>query len=197
MQFLLRKRTMEVIKKKGRGDTMIYQLRRKLGATSILLIVGFAISFTAVLIGISSVNSALIAMKEAGQAEPIFDTMRQTGMSLAISIYAFSVVNCIVVTNYWIITRRKNIAIKKAFGWSDIRLLNEICVEMGALILVGLVISVCILAVLMNWREDLFSLRVTPFFIMGTVALLLLTLIISAIVPFEKIIKIHPAEVIS
>ena len=176
---------------------MIYQLRRKLGATSILLIVGFAISFTAVLIGISSVNSALIAMKEAGQAEPIFDTMRQTGMSLAISIYAFSVVNCIVVTNYWIITRRKNIAIKKAFGWSDIRLLNEICVEMGALILVGLVISVCILAVLMNWREDLFSLRVTPFFIMGTVALLLLTLIISAIVPFEKIIKIHPAEVIS
>ena len=197
MQFLLRKRTMEVIKKKGRGDTMIYQLRRKLGATSILLIVGFAISFTAVLIGISSVNSALIAMKEAGQTEPIFDTMRQTGMSLAISIYAFSVVNCIVVTNYWIITRRKNIAIKKAFGWSDIRLLNEICVEMGALILVGLVISVCILAVLMNWREDLFSLRVTPFFIMGTVALLLLTLIISAIVPFEKIIKIHPAEVIS
>ena len=197
MQFLLRKRTMEVIKKKGRGDTMIYQLRRKLGATSILLIVGFAISFTAVLIGISSVNSALIAMKEAGQAEPIFDTMRQTGMSLAISIYAFSVVNCIVVTNYWIITRRKNIAIKKAFGWSDIRLLNEICVEMGALILVGLVISVCILAVLMNWREDLFSLRVTPFFILGTVALLLLTLIISAIVPFEKIIKIHPAEVIS
>ena len=197
MQFLLRKRTMAVIKKKGRGDTMIYQLRRKLGATSILLIVGFAISFTAVLIGISSVNSALIAMKEAGQTEPIFDTMRQTGMSLAISIYAFSVVNCIVVTNYWIITRRKNIAIKKAFGWSDIRLLNEICVEMGALILVGLVISVCILAVLMNWREDLFSLRVTPFFIMGTVALLLLTLIISAIVPFEKIIKIHPAEVIS
>ena len=197
MQFLLRKRTMEVIKKKGRGDTMIYQLRRKLGATSILLIVGFAISFTAVLIGISSVNSALIAMKEAGQAEPIFDTMRQTGMSLAISIYAFSVVNCIVVTNYWIITRRKNIAIKKAFGWSDIRLLNEICVEMGALILVGLVISVCILAVLMNWREDLFSLRVTPFFILGTVALLLLTLIISAIVPFEKIIKIHPAEVMS
>ena len=197
MQFLLRKRTMEVIKKKGRGDTMIYQLRRKLGATSIHLIVGFAISFTAVLIGISSVNSALIAMKEAGQTEPIFDTMRQTGMSLAISIYAFSVVNCIVVTNYWIITRRKNIAIKKAFGWSDIRLLNEICIEMGALILVGLVISVCILAVLMNWREDLFSLRVTPFFIMGTVALLLLTLIISAIVPFEKIIKIHPAEVIS
>ena len=197
MQFLLRKRTMEVIKKKGRGDTMIYRLRRKLGATSILLIVGFAISFTAVLIGISSVNSALIAMKEAGQTEPIFDTMRQTGMSLAISIYAFSVVNCIVVTNYWIITRRKNIAIKKAFGWSDIRLLNEICIEMGALILVGLVISVCILAVLMNWREDLFSLRVTPFFIMGTVALLLLTLIISAIVPFEKIIKIHPAEVIS
>ena len=176
---------------------MIYQLKRKLGATSVLLIVGFAISFTAVLIGISSVNSAFIVMKETGQTAPIYDTMKQTGMSLAISIYAFSVINCIVVTNYWIITRRRNLAIKKAFGWSNLRLLGEISAEMGELIVIGLIISACVLAALINWREDLFSIRLTPFFVIGTAALLFLTLIISAAVPFIKIIKIHPAEVIS
>ena len=85
---------------KRKGDTMIYQLKRKIGATSVLLTVGFSISFTAVLIGISSVNSALIAMRKTGQTAPIYDTMKQTGMSLAISIYAFSVINCLVVTNY-------------------------------------------------------------------------------------------------
>ena len=176
---------------------MIYQLKRKLGATSALLVVGFAISFTAVLIGISSVNSALIVMKETGQTAPIYDTMKQTGMSLAISIYAFSVINCIVVTNYWIITRRRNLAIKKAFGWSNLRLLGEISAEMGELIVIGLIISACVLAALINWREDLFSIRLTPFFVIGMAALLFLTLIISATVPFIKIIKIHPAEVIS
>ena len=176
---------------------MIYRLKRKIGATSVLLIVGFAISFTAVLIGISSVNSALIVMKEAGQTAPIYDTMKQTGMSLALSIYAFSVINCLVVTNYWIITRRRNLAVKKAFGWSDLRLLGEICAEMGELIIIGLMISVCALAALLNWGEGLFSIRLTPFFMIGTAALLLLTLIISAAVPFIKIIKIHPAEVIS
>lgn len=177
--------------------TMIYRLKRKIAATSMLLMIGFAISFTAVLIGISSVNSALIVMKETGQTEPIYDTMRQTGMSLAISIYAFSIINCIVVNNYWIITKRRDFAIKKAFGWSDLRLLGEIAVEMGGLIMVGLAISFFVLAMLMNWRKDLFSIRITPFFLSGTVALLLLTLIISSIVPFLKIIKIRPAEVIS
>lgn len=176
---------------------MIYRLKRKIEATSILLIIGFAISFTVVLIGINSVNSALIVMKETGQTAPIYDVMRQTGMSLAISIYAFSIINCIVVTNYWIITKRRDFAVKKAFGWSNLRLLGEISVEMGELIIAGLAISLLVLAVLMNWQEDLFSIRLTPFFILGTIALLLLTLISSAIVPFLKIIKIRPAEVIS
>ena len=176
---------------------MIYRLKRKIGATSVLLTVGFSISFTAVLIGISSVNSALIVMKETGQTTPIYDTMKQTGMSLAISIYAFSVINCLVVTNYWIITRRRNLAVKKAFGWSDLRLLVEISAEMGELIIIGLMISVCALAALINWGEGLFSIRLTPFFMIGTAALLLLTLIISAAVPFIKIIKIRPAEVVS
>ncbi len=176
---------------------MIDRLKRKLEAASILLIVGFAISFTAVLIGISSVNSSLIAMEKSGQTEPVYDTMRQTGMSLAISIYGFSVVNCIVVTNYRMITRRKNMAIKKAFGWSARRLLGEISAEMGVLIMIGLFISVCVLTMLVRWRGDLFSINLTPFFLTGTVALLLLTLMISTIVPFVKIIQIRPAEVIS
>lgn len=176
---------------------MLQKFRRRVGATSILLVVGFAISFTAVLIGISSVNSALIVTQKTGQTMPLYDTVKATGMSLAISIYAFSVVNCIVVTNYWIITRRRDMAIKKAFGWSDMRLLREISAEMSWLILIGLLISGCALAVLMNLRGDLFSLRITPFFVVGTAALLLLTLIISAIVPFIRITKIRPAEVIS
>lgn len=176
---------------------MIYRLKRKIGATSVLLIVGFAISFTAVLIGISSVNSALIVMKENGQTAPIYDTMKQTGMSLAISIYAFSVINCIVVTNYWIITRRRDLAVKKAFGWSDLRLLGEISAEMSEHIIIGLMISVCALAALINWGKGLFSIRLTPFFIISTAALLFFTQIISAAVPFIKIIRIRPAEVIS
>ena len=175
---------------------MLYWLKRKFGATSILLIIGFIISFTAILIGISSVNSALIVMKKSGQSAPIYDIMQQTGMSLAISIYAFSVVNCIVVTNYWVIARRRSIAIKKAFGWSNFRLLGEISIEMSELIAIGLFISLCMLMILVHWRRDLFSFKLTPFFIIGTIALLILTLVISTVIPFTKIVKIRPAEVI-
>ena len=88
-------------------------------------------------------------------------------------------------------------AIKKAFGWSNLRLLGEIAAGMGELIVIGLFISTCVLIALVNWREDLFSINVTPLFVIGTVTLLLLTLIISTIIPFAKITKIRPAEVIS
>ena len=68
---------------------------------------------------------------------------------------------------------------------------------MSELIMIGLIISACELAVLINLGKGLFSIRLTPFFMIGTAILLLLTLILSAAVPFIKIIKIHPAEVIS
>ncbi len=176
---------------------MVYRIKRKLNATAMLLIIGFVISFTAVLIGISSVNSVLIAMKKTSQAAPVFDTMRQTGISLAMSIYAFSVVNCVVVTNYWIITRRRDMAVKKAFGWSNIRLLLEISFEMSELIFIGFLLSSFVLIALINWKAGLFSITLTPFFVIGTVALLIFTLIVSLVVPFTKIMKIRPAEVIS
>ncbi len=179
------------------GFIMAYRIKRKLNATAMLLIIGFVISFTAVLIGISSVNSVLIAMKKTSQAAPVFDTMRQTGISLAMSIYAFSVVNCVVVTNYWIITRRRDMAVKKAFGWSNIRLLLEISFEMSELIFIGFLLSSFVLIALINWKAGLFSITLTPFFVIGTVALLIFTLIVSLVVPFTKIMKIRPAEVIS
>ena len=96
---------------------MLQHLKRKCRPTTFLLVLGFAISLTSVLIGISSVNSILVSLSEMDNKTPIYLTMQNTGLSLA--IYAFSIANCLVVTNYWIITQRYNMAIYKAFGWSD------------------------------------------------------------------------------
>ena len=176
---------------------MLQTLKRKCKPTTFLLIVGFAISLTSVLIGISSVNSLINSLPEMDSDTPIYLTMQNTGLSLSLAIYVFSVANCLVVTNYWIITKRRDMAIRKAFGWSDGQLIRTIISEMAGTLAISLVISICLLAALKNWNATMFSIELTPFFVLGTCGLLLFTLSASVLIPVIRILKIRPAEVIS
>lgn len=176
---------------------MLQHLKRKCRPTTVLLVIGFAISLTSVLIGISSINSILISLSEMDGDTPIYLTMQNTGLSLALAIYIFSIANCLVVTNYWMITQRRDMAIYKAFGWSNIQLIGAIIADMAGTLFISLCISIALLGLLEHWNTALFSIQLTPFFLIGTLMLLLFTLTVSTAIPIVKIMKIHPAEVIS
>ena len=173
---------------------MFQKLKRKCRPTTILLAIGFSISIMSVLVGISAINDILTSLAEADQEIPIFNTMQNTGISLALSIYLFSIVNCLVVTNYWIITKRRDI---KAFGWSNYNLICAVVSEMAEILLVSLCIGFLLIEVFSRMTEGIISIHITPFFLCGTLLLLLFTLVISVIIPVIRILKIHPAEAIS
>lgn len=176
---------------------MLRKIKRKCGAATILLILGFAISLMSVLIGISTVSSILNSLSETASDAPIILTMQNTGLSLAFSIYLFSIVNCLVVTNYWIITRRRDIAIRKAFGWSNYSLIISIVEEMVVILFISLCIAVVLITLFSLFTSGIMSVSITPFFLCGTFVLLLFTLIISVTVPIVRILKIRPAEIIA
>ena len=79
---------------------MLWNLKRNLRPTNLMLIVGFSVSLTAVLVGVSSVNAILCVLAEASEDMPIYVTMQNTGLSLAAAIYAFSIVNCLIAVSY-------------------------------------------------------------------------------------------------
>ena len=176
---------------------MVQKLKRKCRPTTILLAIGFSISIMSVLVGISAINDILTSLAEADQEIPIFNTMQNTGISLALSIYLFSIANCLVVTNYWIITKRRDMAIRKAFSWSNYNLICAVVSEMAEILLVSLCIGFLLIEVFSRMTEGIISIHITPFFLCGTLLLLLFTLVISVIIPVIRILKIHPAEVIS
>ncbi len=176
---------------------MLQNLKRKCRPTTFLLIIGFAISLTSVLIGISSVNSMIRSLSEMDGETPIYLTMQNTGLSLALAIYVFSVANCLVVTNYWIINKRRDMAIRKAFGWSNRHLIRMIISEMTGTLAISFAISIIFLDALRHWNTALFSIELTPLFVLGTCGLLLFTLFVSVLIPVIQIFKIRPAEVIS
>ena len=127
--------------------TMFQKLKRKCRPTTILLAIGFSISIMSVLVGISAINDILTSLAEADQEIPIFNAMQNTGISLALSIYLFSIANCLVVTNYWIITKRRDMAISKAFGWSNYNLICAVVSEMAEILLVSLCIGFLLIEV--------------------------------------------------
>ena len=176
---------------------MSQKLKWKCRPTTILLIIGFAISIASVLIGISTVNSIILAISKADYEIPILSTMQNTGVSLAFSIYLFSIANCLVVTNYWIITRQRDMTICKAFGWSNYHLIRSILAEMAGILFISLCIGIVLIAAFSKLTDGALSVDITPFFLFGTVLLLLFTLAVSLIIPIIRILKIHPAEVIS
>lgn len=176
---------------------MLQKLRRKCRPTILLMIAGFAISFTSMLIGISTINALIAELSQADDGTPIYWTMQNTGLSLALAIYIFSIANCLVVTNYWIITQRRDMAIRKAFGWSDRELIRMIFSEMAGTLGISFLFSLVLLALLCTGSARLFSIKLTPFFVLGTCILLVFTLCVAVSIPIIRILKIHPAEVIS
>ena len=175
---------------------MLQRLKRSCRLTTLLLILGFAISLMAVLIGISAMDSILQSLANSDLDAPIILTMQNTGLSLAFSVYLFSIANCLVVTNYWVITKRRNIAIFKAFGWSNFQLICSIIQEMSKILLIGLFIGISLSTIFSFITAGIISITVTPFVLLGTVILLTFTLAVSVILPICYILNIAPAEVI-
>lgn len=96
---------------------MLRKVKRRCRPTTLMLVLGFAISMTAVLIGISVIHDLLESLASAGQEAPILQTIQNSGLSLTLRIYLFSMVNCMTAANFWVITRRRDLAVCKAFGW--------------------------------------------------------------------------------
>ena len=174
-------------------------LTRKRGSNpaTLLLTVGFSISLTSILIGISTVSSILDALSDVKSEAPIYLTMENTGLDLALAIYLFSIANCLVITNYWIITRRRDMAIRKAFGWSNRNLVEMIVAEMARLLATSFCGSIVLLVLLNRWNSAMFTVHLTPLFLISTLVVLLLTLTLSVSIPTIRILKIRPAEVVA
>lgn len=176
---------------------MLFTPRQIYKPAPILLIIWFSLSLSAVLVGISAVNSVLTSLSQAQTNAPIIQTMQNTGLSLAFSVYLFSVTNCIAVTNYWVISKKYNMAVCKAFGWSNLKLISAVVKEISLILLISLLISVVLITGFSKLTGGIISVTFTPFFICGTLLLMLFTLALSAAIPVLRILQIRPAEVIS
>ncbi|MGN1404869.1 MAG: FtsX-like permease family protein [Erysipelotrichaceae bacterium] len=174
----------------------MFKLREICHPTFILMIVGFFISFMSLSIGISSIDMMLKQLDIIeNNGTPIFDVMKNNGVTLSFEIYLFSIVNCLVSTDYWIINKERELSIYKAFGWSNKDLIRLIIKELMIILLICLSLSV--LTVITIMKTEYFTVEINMFFIISMLFLLIVTLFISMIIPVYRIFKISPVEAIN
>ena len=125
---------------------MFQKLKRKCRPTTILLAIGFSISIMSVLVGISAINDILTSLAEADQEAPIFNTMQNTGFPCTLNL---SVFDCELPCGYKLLdyTKRRDMAIRKAFGWSNRNLIFAVVSEMAEILLVSLCIGFILIEV--------------------------------------------------
>lgn len=142
---------------------MLWKVKRRCRPTTLMLVLGFAISMTAVLIGISVIHDLLESLSSAGQEAPILQTIQNSGLSLALRIYLFSMVNCMTAANFWVITRRRDLAVCKAFGWSGVRIIGAVVGELAGILLISLGLGLLLTAGLSRLTSGVLSIHITPF----------------------------------
>lgn len=173
---------------------MLQKIKRKCRPAVLLLITGFAISMASVLVGISTTEAVLRFAAEDAASLPVAHTMHNTGLSLAMSVYMFSVVNCAVTANYLVISRKRDLAVCKAFGWTNTDIIQRLAKEISAALTAGLLLGWRITAFFSSHSREIISVEITPFLIVSTLALLVFTKALSMVAPVTHILKIHPAE---
>ncbi|MBQ4282900.1 MAG: ABC transporter permease [Lachnospira sp.] len=147
----------------------------------------------------SADSSSIITAKKINNTgeSTVEKTLGKENLKVNIIVYIFCLFNCMVMSEFWIIQRKKDLAIKKAFGMSDYKIIVEIAGNILALSLVALVGFFVIYGVFVILPVDL-GIKVTfnLFTCVSTVAAVLVTVIITMIYPIYKVLRFQPVNVI-
>jgi len=112
----------------------------------------------------------------------------------SIMTYIFSVILIILVIEYWLMCRKKEYAIRKAFGYSSDRLVIRIITELCIYMIIAIVISEMILAgfKVLDSRAVIFSVKDFSDRLQGIIRYCGITICILVIRPVYKIYTDNP-----
>lgn len=124
----------------------------------------------------------------------IFQSVISQENLISIGLFLFALINTIIISYYWVIVRRHEIAIRKAFGASNFSIIKLITIEL--LQLIGFSAALALACQILIWKIQGNNISMQISIIMVVVLLLSITIaiIISMIVPVYHILQIQPSE---
>ena len=125
----------------------------------------------------------------------IVNTLYKEKLKVNVIVYVFCIFNCMVISEFWIIQRKKELAVKKAFGMGNARIIWEIASNILSLSAVALVIFIAgngILQLLpLKSGLDIAINGTNGLLLIGAV---LVTVVAALIYPVYKVLRFAPVQ---
>ena len=131
--------------------------------------------------------------KSAGKST-LNDTYARQNVQVNYIVYAFCLINSVLVSYFWIIARRKEIAIRKAFGYGNFKIIVMLFGDMLKMMLTALIIFLAVYMAGSYWFSNLLHIYVNLRTLAGVIIVMLVTSAISIIYPAVKVLKMKSAQ---
>lgn len=138
--------------------------------------------------------NAEIYTLESTSNENIFTNSISGQSIISGGLFVFALLNTMIISYYLIYIRKKEIAIRKAFGFTNYRIIKMLMKDIGMLVIVSAGI-----AIILQLFIDLIVIKQFDFYNYITLLIpmlicIVLSILVAVIVPIRLVLKIDPAE---
>lgn len=141
--------------------------------------------------GRSSVNAVID--KSSGQSTTKNTYARQK-IEVNYVVYIFCLVNSVLVSYFWIEARKREIAIRKAFGFGNFKITRMLFADIIKLMVFSLVIFFAVYAAGYHWLADVMRIYINVPTLIRLLGVIFITTIITIIYPVFRVIRMMPSE---
>lgn len=137
---------------------------------------------------------AKIYGSDVTSTESIFQSALSQENVISVGLFLFALINTIVISYYWVVVRRREIAIRKAFGASNFTVIRLMTTELLKLIGFSALLATAVQSVI--WMIQGNSIDVMDSIVIGVVLLISITIavVVVMIAPVRCILQIRPSE---
>lgn len=138
---------------------------------------------------------ALIESKsEKGEgASTINSTLYKEKFSVNILVYIFCLLNCMLISEFLIIQRKKEIAIRSTYGFSNIRILIKITGDVSVLCLTSFVVFIAIYMFLKIVKHNFLTISFNKLTLITVLLINVISIVLTIVYPAFIVSKIQPA----
>lgn len=124
----------------------------------------------------------------------ISNTLNRQNIRVNAMVYVFCLVNSILISYFWIMQRRKEIAIRKAFGYGNGKIVKMLFIEMLQLMLFSLILFLVLYIAAYYWSRNVLHIYLTIETLAGVALIMIVTSVISILFPVIKVLKMNSAQ---
>lgn len=141
-------------------------------------------------------NVMIEAKKISGSGKSTLSrTLSKENIKINILIYIFTIICCMLMSEFWIVERKKEFVIKRTFGYGKVRIIMGILENIVELCLISFVIYICLHIINVDFVKIInYKITLNARTIISLVCVNIISLITTMMYPVYKIINFFPVN---